>query len=377
MERGIYKIQPTRLTLFLDLSVIIASFGMTEKKILISQFKKIMSIIKKRKKSIRKKILIIVIFLTVVISAVYFVYIPRRENVIYGVTFSKSFAEHLGLDWKETYLAILDDAGAKRIRLPSYWTEIEPKKDKYLFADLDWQIEEAEKRGARVIIVLGQKQPRWPECHIPEWAEKLSKSERQEELLEVIERVVERYKDKKNISAWQVENEPFLPFGECPELDKDFLDQEITLVRSLDSRSIIISDSGELGTWYSAAKRADILGTTLYRIVWDKHLGYVHYPIASISYRIKAAIIMYITGVEKIIIVELQAEPWGPKIINDSSLEEQYKSMSPKQFRENIEYVRKIEFSEAYLWGAEWWYWLKTVKNDDRIWEEAKKVFKN
>jgi len=334
-----------------------------------------MSIIKKRKKNPRKKILIIVVFLTIVISIIYFIYIPRKENVVYGVTFSKPFAEHLGLDWKETYLAILDDAGARRIRIPSYWTEIEPEKNKYLFENLDWQVEEAEKRNTKIIIVLGQKQPRWPECHIPEWAEKLSENERQEELLEIIEKVVERYKNKKNITAWQIENEPFLPYGECPKLDEDFLDEEITLVRSLDNRPIVISDSGELGTWYNAAKRADILGTTLYRIVWDKYLGYVHYPIASVSYRIKAAVIMYLTGVEKIIIVELQAEPWGPKMIIDTPLEEQYKSMDLEQFRENVEYVRKIEFSEAYLWGVEWWYWLKTEKNDDRIWEEAKKVF--
>ena len=336
-----------------------------------------MSIIKKHKKITKKKILIIVILFTIIISAIYFVYAPKREDVVYGVTFSKPFAEHLELDWKETYLALLDDAGAKRVRLPSYWTEIEAERGNYSFEDLDWQIEEAEKRGVKIILSLGQKQPRWPECHIPEWAEELNEYERQDELIKIIREVVERYKYKESIVAWQVENEPFLKYGECPEFDKNFLDREISLVRSLDSRPVIISDSGELGTWYSAAKRADILGTTLYRIVWNDHIGYVHYPIASIVYRIKAAIIMYITGVEKIIIVELQAEPWGPKMIVDTPLEEQYKSMSPGQFRENIEYVKKIEFSEAYLWGGEWWYWLKIKKGDDRIWEEAKRVFKN
>lgn len=336
-----------------------------------------MSIIKKHKKITKKKILIIVTLFAVIISVIYFVYAPKREDVVYGVTFSKPFAEHLELDWKETYLALLDDAGAKRVRLPSYWTEIEAERGNYSFEDLDWQIEEAEKRGVKIILSLGQKQPRWPECHIPEWAEELNEYERQDELIKTITNVVERYKYKAGIIAWQVENEPFLKYGECPEFDKNFLDREISLVRSLDSRPVIISDSGELGTWYSAAKRADILGTTLYRIVWNDHIGYVHYPIASVIYRIKAAIIMYITGVEKIIIVELQAEPWGPKMIVDTPLEEQYKSMSPEQFRENIEYVKKIEFSEAYLWGGEWWYWLKIKKGDDRIWEEAKRVFKN
>jgi len=330
----------------------------------------------KHRKISKKKFLIALILLALIFLAIYFIYVPRREDVKYGVTFSKPFAEHLGLDWKETYLALLDDAGVKRIRLSSYWTEIEPARNKYSFEDLDWQIKEAEKRDVKIIIVLGQKQPRWPECHIPDWAGELNKYERQNELIEVMEKTVKRYRNRKNITAWQIENEPFLKYGECPELDKNFLDREIATVRSLNSRPVIISDSGELGTWYSAAKRADILGTTLYRIIWHDHLGYVHYPIASVVYRIKAAIIMYLTGVDRIIIVELQAEPWGPKMIIDTPIEEQYKSMSPEQFCENIEYVRKIEFSEAYLWGGEWWYWLKTVKGDDRIWEEAKKVFK-
>jgi hypothetical protein len=263
----------------------------------------------------------------------------------------------------------------KRVRLTSYWSEIEPERESYNFENLDWQIEQAEKRSVKIVLSLGQKQPRWPECHIPGWAENLSKYERQNKLIKIIKMVVERYRSRANVIAWQIENEPFLPYGKCPQLDKNFLDREISLVRSLDSRPIIISDSGELGTWYEAAARADILGTTLYRIVWNDHIGYVHYPIASAIYRIKAAIIMFLTNVDRIIIVELQAEPWGPKMIIETPLEEQYKSMNVKQFRKNIEYVREVEFSEAYLWGAEWWYWLKTVKGDGRIWNEAKKVF--
>lgn len=302
---------------------------------------------------------------------------PRNGGeVTYGMTFSKDFAIHLGLDWKETYIALLDDINIRQFRIPTYWTEIEYEKDKYNFENIDWQINEASKRGAKIILSLGQKQPRWPECHIPPWAKKSAENTRQEELLDLIELTVKRYRENDAISRWQVENEPFLPFGDCPKLDDNFLDREISLVKSLDpSRPIVISDSGELGTWYSAGKRADILGTTLYRIVWDKYLGYVKYPISSITYRIKAAIIMLATRVEKIIIIELQAEPWGPKMIIDTPLEEQYRSMGIEQFRNNIEYVKHVEFSEAYLWGGEWWYWLKTKKGDHRIWNEAKKVF--
>ncbi len=331
----------------------------------------------KRKLFSKKNIIIFFIFFSMLITIVALLMPRQNMKVVYGVTFSKAFAQHLGLDWRETYLALLDDAGVKKVRLPSYWNEVENERGEYFFEDLDWQISEAEKRGVKIVLSLGQKQPRWPECHIPTWAENLPESQRQDELIKSISTVVNRYKDKNNITAWQVENEPFLPYGECPKLDKNFLDREIAKVRELDDRPIIISDSGELGTWYSAGKRADILGTTLYRIVWNDHIGYIHYPTPSVIYRLKAAIIMFITGVDKIIIVELQGEPWGPKMITETALEDQYRSMDPEQFQKNIDYVKGIEFSEAYLWGGEWWYWLKTEKNDDRIWNIAKKTFRN
>jgi hypothetical protein len=322
------------------------------------------------------KIIAFLSALFVFITIIFVIYTPQNSQVNYGVTFSKPFAEHLGLDWKETYLAVLDDLDVKFLRLPIYWTEIEAQNNNLTFENVDWQIQEAEKKDAKIIFVLGQKQPRWPECHIPDWAREMSKEDREKELIEIISYTVEKYKNKTTISAWQIENEPFLPYGNCPILDKDFLDKEIATVRNLDpSRPIIITDSGELSTWYRAASRADILGTTLYRIVWDERVGYVHYPISSLFYRFKAAMIHYLTDVQKIIIVELQAEPWGPDIILNTPLEEQYKSMNAEQFKKNIAYVNEVEFSEAYLWGCEWWYWLKTKQNDDSIWQEAKKVF--
>ncbi len=328
------------------------------------------------KKISKKRFLIFALIILTFFTVIFAIYAPRNGKVEYGVTFSKPFAEYLDLDWKKSYIAILDDLEVKLLRIPAYWSETEPQKDSFVFEDIDWQIEQAKERNAKIILVLGQKQPRWPECHIPEWAQDINKKDRESQLLEAIKYTVNRYKDEDTITAWQIENEPFLPYGECPEFDKDFLDLEIELVKNLDpDRPIVITDSGELSTWYSAASRADIFGTTLYRIIWNQNLGYVRYPISSLFYRLKAAAIHYITDVDKIIIVELQGEPWTPETIKESSLEEQYKSMSKEQFRKNIDYVKEVEFSEAYLWGAEWWYWLKTQKGDDALWEEAKKIF--
>ena len=56
------------------------------------------------------------------------------------------------------------------------------------------------------------------------------------------------------------------------------------------------------------------------------------------------------------------------------TLEESYESMSPEQFRKNIQYGRDSGIGEIYLWGVEWWQWL-ALQGYTEIWEEAKLLF--
>lgn len=302
---------------------------------------------------------------------------PQAKEIIWGVNFSQKHAKNLRLDWKETYLALLDDLGTKNLKVAAHWDLLEPEKNKYYFDDLDWQIKEAENHSAKILLVIGMKTPRWPECHIPEWAINFSKEEQQKEILEMLEKVVLRYKDSKAIEYWQVENEPFFPFGECPWVDKNFVKKEIDLVKSLDlqKREIVISDSGEGSLWFAAAKLGDIVGTTMYEKVWVRQLGiYVTYPFPPTFYWRKAKYIEKIFDKE-VICVELQAEPWGPKLLYDSPIEEQEKTMNLEQFQKNVEFAKRTGFNRFYFWGAEWWFWLKEIQNKPEIWLEAKKFF--
>ncbi len=301
---------------------------------------------------------------------------PAQEYIVWGVNFSQKHAQDLGLDWRETYKALLSDLGAKHIKTAFHWDVLEPQKDSYAFQDSDWQIAYAKEKGALVIPVIGRKTSRWPECHIPGWAKRLSRQEEQQQVLELVALLVERYKDNPTVIAWQVENEPFFPFGECLWSDNDFLEQEIKLVRALDPmRPILITDSGEGSTWTGAARLGDIVGTTMYRKVWMSQFGmYVQYPIPSVFYWRKAKIISQLYG-KPVIGAELQAEPWGPKLLYDISPEEQKKSMNLEQFKDNIAYAKKSGLSQHYLWGAEWWYWMKTQQQDSSIWDEAKTLF--
>ncbi|MFH1714146.1 MAG: beta-galactosidase [Candidatus Nealsonbacteria bacterium] len=328
--------------------------------------------------NIIKKTVFIVLALIVLLFGFFFIG-PSSEtkNITWGVNFSQKHSENLGLDWKENYLALIEDLGAKNIKIASYWDLIEPKEGEYDFNDLDWQIEKAEEAKINVFLVLGMKTPRWPECHIPDWAKSLEKESRQDKILNYLREIVLRYRDSESILMWQVENEPFFDFGECPLIDKGFLKEEIELVRELDlkDRPVLISDSGEGSFWMQAASSGDIVGTTMYKKVWVWQLKtYITYPFPPTFYRRKAKLINWIFKKE-VIGVELQAEPWGPELLYTSPESEQNKTMNLERFKENIEFAKKTGLREFYLWGGEWWYWLKETKGNPQIWQEAKKLF--
>jgi hypothetical protein len=338
--------------------------------------------------------ILIPIFLTISLSFFLFFFVGKTkpaEKITFGVNFSQKQAQYFGLDWKKAYLAILDDLKVKNIKLATYWDLIEPKKDEFNFDDLDWQIEQAENRNVKILLVLGMKSPRWPECHLPDWAKNLKKEDQQKEILELIEKIVLRYKHSSSIEIWQIENEPFFPFGQCPWVDKKFLKKEIDLVKKLDDkkRKVLISDSGEGSFWIEAAKYGDIVGTTMYRKVYFypnpiyrifpnfPRVGfYLRYFFPPTFYYRKMRLINFLFKKE-VICVELQAEPWGPKLIWDLPLKEQEKTMDEKKFIQVIEFAKKTGISKFYLWGSEWWYWLKEKHKKFEIWEHARLLFEN
>jgi hypothetical protein len=329
----------------------------------------------KRTKRTLKVVFLVVISLAIAACALsVFTYNPNKK-IVYGVTFSKKFAKQMDLDWRAAYLAVLDDLKVRYLRIPVYWEEIEPEKNLYNFQDLDWQIDEAAKRDAHIILVLGRRQPRWPECHDPAWVKGADETEIHSKILDNIKTIVNRYKNNKAIEIWQVENEPFLNFfGECPRITKQDIQEEVNLVRSLDKRHILLTDSGELSSWYPLIKMSDLFGTTLYRTTWNKYLGYWHYYFIFPSfYRVRA--FLWGKPQEAMYVAELQAEPWFPHDPTGTPLEQQFKTMDAKKLRDNADFANKTNFYRAYFWGAEWWYWLKTVKGDSSVWEAARKYF--
>jgi len=270
----------------------------------------------------RKKI--VFIFIGLIIAGIFsFFFVgqaPRANKIVWGINFSQKFAQEIGLDWRQTFLAILDDMKARQLKIAGHWDLIEKQDNKFDFTDLDFQMDELAKRHGQAILVFGMKTTRWPECHIPEWAKGLSKAQQQEKILRLVEKVVLRYQDHPALKYWQPENEALFPFGECPWMDDDFYRKEIALVKKLDQKHLVImAGSGEGSLWVRSALYSDLPSITLYRQVYSSIFKkQVSYPFPPVLYYRKAWLIKQIFKKE-VICGELQAEPWCERTIGQTS----------------------------------------------------------
>lgn len=319
------------------------------------------------------------------ITLLFFIYINlpvknTNSEAKIGTTFSYIYAEQIGLDWKQVYLAMLNDLEIKHIRIPIYWDRIENSEGQYDFSNIDWQLEQAQKSGAEIILVVGQKVPRWPECYVPKWVgsdpSNLDQVRLKEKLLAFQKNVIERYKDNHpEVVSWQIENEPFLNFGICSKVDTELLDAEIAQARKLDpTRSIIVTDSGELSLWINAASRADIFGTTMYREVYSAEMGHWRYPIGPNFFKIKQWIIKTFAKQDNAVVIELQGEPWVKGWTTDAPVDVQLASMNADILKDNVEFAKKTGMKEIYVWGVEWWYWMKAKQDNSTLWETARNL---
>jgi len=322
-------------------------------------------------------ILLILVLLLILYNV--FSYRTKPEKIKYGVSFNVPYAIELGLDWQKTYISILDDLKVKRIRLGAHWTLVEPEKDKYDFSYLDFQFEEAKKREVDIILSIGKRVPRWPECHVPRWAWDFSTAQEQEEIREYLNLIVERYKGYDNLIYWQLENEPFLEvfaYEHCGSLDVAFLEEEFKIIKDLDpERKILITDSGNLGKWTEAYSRGDLFGTSVYVYFWNPFIGKIKSFLPPSFYSLKDNYMEFLHGHKKTILVELSLEPWLIEPITKAPLEDQFDMMNIDRIKEILDYAERTRYEEQYLWGVEWWYWLKEKHGMPEIWNFTKQLF--
>lgn len=291
-----------------------------------------------------------------------------------GASFSLKYARELDIDPYACLKAALYDLGVKHLRLMSYWDLHEPTPGAYDFKELDWQFALAKKYNAQISLAVGLRQPRWPETHWSQWAKEMSDDEWQDRLLKYLETVVLRYKDHPALESWQLENEALLKtFGLNGNFDRKRLIKEFASIKQTDpEHPVIMSLSDSYGLPFRKPI-PDIYAMSLYRRVYGK--GKYHISRRGPKfYKARANLIKLITG-RKVFIHELQTEPWGPKATSELTLKEQNITMNAELLKNNVRFAKDTGLLPSYLWGAEWWYWMKTKHNDPSLWNSAKEVF--
>lgn len=322
-------------------------------------------------------ILVVLLIALAVLWVIFWMFSHKTYDVDYGISFNQNHATHLGLEWKDVYRSMLEELQPPYVRVAAMWSEVEAEKGKYNFSDIDWMMNMAAKHDAKVVLVVGQKAPRWPECHVPDWIHSYDAPDAKAHLLDYVRETILRYKKHPALELWQVENEAFIrfEFGNCEGFDQEAVYEEIDLVRELDpDRKIVMTDSGELATWRRASKAGDIFGTTLYRIVRTPGGSKFSYDFLPAGfYRLKSA--FWNQTHETFFVSELQAEPWftDSNPLN-TSVEEMEETMNPDRLTKHLNYASRVGASRVYLWGVEWWYYMKEKRDDARYWDHIYEV---
>jgi len=188
--------------------------------------------------------------------------IAPRAATLLGISFRPPQVDALGLDARTTLRALLTYP-FQLVRLGAYWDRLEPAPGVFRPEALDWQVEAAERAGKRIILSVGAvKTFGYPECFVP--AHQLSRPLREGTLITpathrsllaaataFVTHVVERYRDRAAIVAWQVEHEAVDPLGmeHSWRLAAAFVQEEVDAVRAADPTRPIMMNGFAPTSW--------------------------------------------------------------------------------------------------------------------------------
>ena len=330
---------------------------------------------------------------------------PRGAAQI-GISFRPLQAAALGLD-PEAALRALLAYPFQLIRLGAYWNRLEPEPGSFQPEELDRQLDAAERAGKRVIMCVGPvKAFGYPEFFVPphhldrplrEGA--LVRPDEHRRLLEAgtafVTRVVERYRDRDAITAWQVEHEAVDPLGmeHSWRLSEAFVRAEVEAVRAADpGRPVMMNGflptstpvrvqqwwrTRDQGDSLSVAQRlADIVGIDFY----PRHALAAAGPLtlyldgsrARWQQRRRERLLDWAAkDGRRLMIAEVQAEPWEAVTTPPSPAGRAMYSCRPEDLIGN--YSQCMRWSnqsgfvmDGYLfWGAEYWL-LRERQGDPR-----------
>jgi hypothetical protein len=334
---------------------------------------------------------------------------PRRQTKL-GVSFRPPQVDALGLDARVTLDQLLTYP-FDLIRLGAYWNRIEPGPGEFDPTELDWQVAAAEKAGKQIVLCVGPlKTFGYPEFFVP--IHHLQNPLREGTLVQpsthqpllaaavaFATKIVDRYKPRESIVAWQVEHEAVDPLGveHSWRLSAAFVKQEVDAVRNADhTRPIVLngflptSSPVRIQQWWSTRDQGDSLAIAqqLADVV-----GIDYYPRHALISLGASTIYLQGEGVEanqrrrkklfswarsqgkRLMITEGQAEPWEAVTVPPNPSGRTMYSCPPEAVIEN--YNRCLGWAgdaehqlDAYIfWGAE--YWISRNRSGDSRYLDA------
>lgn len=320
---------------------------------------------------------------------------PRGDTEL-GISFRPRQVEAFGLEARPALEALLEHP-FQVIRLGAYWDRMEPAPGRFEPGELDWQVDLAGRAGRRIVLCVGAvKTFGYPECFVP--AHRLRGPLREGALVdpvghrsllgaarEFVVRVVERYRDRAAVVAWQVEHEAVDPLGmeHSWRLSAGFVAEELAAVRMADPDRPVVMNGFlpttlpvRLQQWWRTRDQGDSLAVAL-RLA--DVVGVDYYPRHAL-FRL-GGLTAYLDGAAhgwpralaggRFMVTEGQAEPWEAATTPPDPPGRAMASCLPEHVVENcarcLRSAREAGVRlEAYLfWGAEYWL-LRARSGDDR-----------
>lgn len=322
--------------------------------------------------------------------------VDRRGDTRLGISFRPRQCEDLNLDPNQTLRTLLSYP-FDLIRISAYWDRIDSGPGKFDPTEVDWQLEAAERAGKQVILCLGPvKSFGYPEYFMPRHRldsalpeGRLIDGASHPALLEAaaahLARLVQRYRDRNAVIAWQVEHEAVDPLGleHSWRLAESFVRHEMDTVKAADpSRPILLNGFLPTSTavlahqWWRtrdqgdsvavAERLADIVGIDYYPRhavtsvgPWSVYLDGAT-SVLPASRRRRLLTRVAATGRE-VMVTEGQAEPWEAVTIPPSPDARIAYSCPPERIIQNytdcLRWARQAgtELSAYLCWGAEYW----------------------
>jgi hypothetical protein len=183
---------------------------------------------------------------------------PRPGPPLVGFSFNPWSIPRLVSETPEQALrTLLNALHPDLVRLPIYWSQVQPWPDAFDFAAPDAMIDvirhynRHHRRATRVVLVVGDRNLAYPEVYLPGWlpasqTANLRQINASGPYRTYLRTAITRYAELPELYAWQVENEPLdsvtTNTGHSPALTTTLVDEEIDLLRAADhSHPVVVT----------------------------------------------------------------------------------------------------------------------------------------